>query len=149
MRSDGLNRYERYRLKDVDAYRKKKREWAKTPEQRKKRCEYQQRWRDANRVRYNALMREVHGRHRDQYNKSNRNRYYLGKYGITAAARDALVKNGTCEICGNAGALHIDHDHNTKASWRGLLCMVCNTHCGWVERVGLAAITKYLAKGAS
>lgn len=39
----------RYRAKDVDAYRKRKRELAKTPKHRRKRKEYARLWRKANR----------------------------------------------------------------------------------------------------
>lgn len=37
--------------------------------------------------------------------------------------------DGRCAICGRAGALVVDHDHDTGAI-RGLLCRNCNTGLG-------------------
>lgn len=45
---DGLDKSQRYRLKDVEAYRDKKNAYAKTPEQKAKRTEYMKKWREAN-----------------------------------------------------------------------------------------------------
>lgn len=43
---DGLTNSQRTRLKNLDAYRKRKREWAKTPSQKEYRKAYAKRWRD-------------------------------------------------------------------------------------------------------
>lgn len=43
--NDGLTRWQRYRLKDVEAYRKRKREYAKTPKERAYRRNYMRVWR--------------------------------------------------------------------------------------------------------
>jgi hypothetical protein len=69
--------------------------------------------------------------------------YYQGKYGITMEQRDALM-DGTCPICMKRPKAHVDHDHET-GSVRGGLCMTCNTALGWVEEVGLDAISRYLS----
>ena len=41
---DGLTRCQRYRLKDIEAYRKRKREYAQTPIEREKRRIYMKKW---------------------------------------------------------------------------------------------------------
>ncbi len=43
--NDGLNKWQRYRLKDLEGYRKLKREYAQSPEQRDKRAAYQRKYR--------------------------------------------------------------------------------------------------------
>ena len=68
--------------------------------------------------------------------------YYKTKYGLTPQERDAILE-GTCPICLKRPCTHIDHDHKTGLV-RGGLCMTCNTHVGWLEDVGLAAVKRYL-----
>lgn len=71
MKNDGLTKHQRYRLKDLDAYRKRKREYAKTPAQREKRRAYQRLWyaknaearqghkpRQSREVRFNSKIRK-------------------------------------------------------------------------------------------
>ena len=41
---DRLSKWQRYRLKDIERYRKKKREYARTPEQKAKRAAYSVEW---------------------------------------------------------------------------------------------------------
>jgi group I intron endonuclease len=55
---DGLTNVQRARLKDVEAYRKRKREWAKTPAEKEKRRLYMIEWRNKNREEYNRKCRE-------------------------------------------------------------------------------------------
>lgn len=45
---DGLTKWQRYRLRDVDAYRKRKREYAQTPIEREKRRIYMKKWQQRN-----------------------------------------------------------------------------------------------------
>jgi len=44
-----LTKDQKYRLKNLDSYRKRKREYVKTPEQREKRRQYMRLWREKNR----------------------------------------------------------------------------------------------------
>lgn len=62
--NDGLTGWERHRLKNLDAYRKRKREYARTPEQRARRVAYGRLWREKNREKYNAWAREYHKKRR-------------------------------------------------------------------------------------
>lgn len=73
----------RYRAKDVEAYRAKKAEYAKTPEQREKRRLYMQEWREKNRERHNELARQSHERNKHKHVMRNRNYFLKRKYGIT------------------------------------------------------------------
>lgn len=64
----------------------------------------------------------------------------LKKFGITEEEYEALLKrqNGVCAICKGPPdtrwkRLAVDHDHVTREV-RGLLCMVCNTMLGRLER---------------
>jgi len=59
------------------------------------------------------------------------------------------AQHNCCAICQKALArradgktqFHVDHDHATRRV-RGLLCMSCNTHLGWLERFE-SVIQKY------
>ena len=51
------------------------------------------------------------------------------KYGISLVQAEALLGVPRCEICGSAGILHTDHDHQTHRV-RGRLCMRCNRAMG-------------------
>lgn len=137
-----MDKYQKYRLKDLEGYRKRKREWAKTLEQREKRRLWQAAWREANREKYNAMAREYHRQRRTlpEY-KARRDRYYMQtKYGITPDDYDRMLEQQgwVCAICGSPPPpskrrLHIDHDHET-GKVRGLLCTRCNTALGWFEK---------------
>jgi len=143
--SDGLTKTQRYRLKDVEAYRKHKREYAKTPEERERRRLYQAKWRKENRDHYNAWAREYH--HKNKEHWKSRQRWYRIKftYNITEEEYQKMLdeQNGVCKICGNlptehgknkmSKVLHIDHDHKT-GEIRGLLCSRCNGALGWYEK---------------
>jgi hypothetical protein len=70
-------------------------------------------------------------------------RAYKRLYGITIADYDRMFdeQNGLCAVCGSDKALgrgrrfHVDHDHIT-GKVRGLLCHLCNTAIGRIERYG-------------
>lgn len=51
------------------------------------------------------------------------------RYGITPAQAREMNPAGTCQICGAAVALVIDHCHDTGAV-RGLICSPCNVGVG-------------------
>ncbi len=152
--NDGLTRTERYRLKDIDGYRKRKREYARTPEEKRKRVEYMRIWREKNRVRHNETARQSYKRNKHKHAHKTRERHLINTYGITEKTFQEMLKaqNNSCKICGRlnedcsrAGArLHIDHDHHTKKV-RGLLCMRCNTALGWYENNSIK-ILKYLKR---
>ena len=65
------------------------------------------------------------------------------KYGLTIEQAEEL-RTQSCEICGEkAKRMVIDHDHNTKGTYRGVLCQQCNTRLGWFEK-NQEIITSYL-----
>lgn len=86
-------------------------------------------------------------------------RYYWGKlthfYKLTPESYKVLLSRakGCCEICGNAGTLNIDHDHNAEEMVvRGLLCRSCNNQLGLYERLTperVQQIEMYLNRGRS
>lgn len=63
--------------------------------------------------------------------KSSRHYHLYRRYGFGADEVQALIdrQNGTCPICREAPAVHVDHDHVTLAA-RGVLCPDCNTGMG-------------------
>jgi hypothetical protein len=138
-KTDGLTKSQRYRLKDVMAYRKLKAEYARTPAERAKRVAYMRIWREKNRERHNELARQSHQRNKHKHVDRNRSLALVAKFGITLSDKQAMVdaQNGLCAIC--AGAFktsrdrHVDHCHSSNAI-RGILCHVCNTRLGWYER---------------
>jgi len=125
----------------VDAYRAKKAEFARTPEQRETRRLYMQKWREANREKHNAYARQSHHKHKHKHIERNWNGHLKRLYGVTAADHAALLikQNGRCAICGTdkpgavAKRFHLDHCHETKKV-RGLLCVACNTSLGVLEK---------------
>jgi hypothetical protein len=142
---DGLTKDQRYRLKDLDAYRNHKREYAKTPEQREKRRLYQSKWREVNREKYNEWARVYHHKNKTKWDSRRRWWVIKSKYHITEEDYQKMfeAQNGVCKICGNppyehaknkmSKVLHIDHDHVT-GKIRGLLCSRCNGALGWYEK---------------
>ena len=150
MKLTAAERSSRYRLKDVDAYRKKKREYARTPDERKKRVEYMRIWRANNRERHNQLCRESHQRNKHKHVAWRENYHLMRNYGITSAQKKALVdsQEGKCAICKSfltkTTKTHLDHCHATGMV-RGILCTRCNTHLGWHERYNIEAAA-YLSK---
>jgi hypothetical protein len=138
MGMSSAERSARYRAKDVDAYRAKKAEYARSPEERKKRTEYMRVWREQNRERHNELARQSRTRHRTACNERSRLAHYVTKYGITWDEKQAMViaQGNKCLICletfKSSRATHVDHCHASGAV-RGILCHVCNTKLGWYE----------------
>lgn len=146
---DGLNKFERYRLKDIEGYRKRKREWAKTAEQRKKRTEYMRKWREKNREKHNEQARLSHHRNKHKYVNARRDSHLRRSFGITLKEKEAMLANqgGICLICSreldiSSRVTHVDHDHET-GQIRGILCSMCNTKLGWYE-TNKESINKYL-----
>ena len=142
--NDGLTKHQRYRLSDLDGYRKMKREYARTPEERRKRIEYNRIWRSKNRERYNALAREYHSKHKDEYaDHALRKAYGIG---LPEYNRMLAEQDGKCWLCGappNGKRLHVDHNHTTL-SVRKLLCSSCNLAIAVAEKVGIDKIEQYL-----
>lgn len=147
---DGLTKTERHRLKDIEAYRKKKRDFARTPEERKKRVAYMCKWREKNRERHNELARQSHKRNGHKHRDRNMNYHLQRSFGITLDEKRAMVasQDGKCLIClepfTSPRATHVDHCHSTKRV-RGILCHRCNTKLGWFERYS-DIIQSYLEK---
>jgi hypothetical protein len=139
--NDGLTKSERYRLKDLDAYRQLKREYAKTPEQRAKRTAYMREWRaiEENREKNSFYAKRWREENLQRFRTASRARYFLKTHGMTVEDRDRLVakQGGKCAICRKAFAsnrtTHVDHCHN-GGGMRGILCFACNTRLGWYER---------------
>jgi len=146
MIDDGLNKWQRYRLKDLDSYRARKAAYARTPSEREKRRILQQKWRDKNRAHYNEWARKNHQKNRARIIPRLRQHYHQSRYGLSTEEALALKLKSPCGICGQRKSkMFIDHDHKVKTpSYRGVLCFTCNTHLGWFESVGLTRIQKYL-----
>jgi len=137
---DGLTKDQRHRLKDLDAYRAKRRE-------------QQKRWREANPEKHREISRESYRRHgnSDKWRATRRERHLIKNYGITSEQLQAMIASqaGRCAICSvefrslEKRAVHVDHCHQTGAV-RGVLCHSCNTKLGWYERM-FDRIAAYLA----
>lgn len=151
---DGLKSWERYRLKDIEAYRRRKRDYARTNEEQVKyRREYMRMWTEKNREKYNKWAREYHQKNKWKYDtpefKRRMRSYHLNRtFGITLEDYENLLtkQNNVCAICQQSKLLkrklNIDHDHNT-GKIRGLLCTSCNGKLGWYEQ-NKKNIEKYL-----
>lgn len=69
----------------------------------------------------------------------DRNKHLKRKYGITVEQYNEMLRNqnGTCKICNRACKtgkfLAVDHCHKT-GKVRGLLCALCNTNLGRIEK---------------
>lgn len=148
--NDGLTKSQRYRLKDLAGYRKRKAAYARTPEERRKRTEYMRAWREKNRDRHNRLARESHQRNKHKHVDKQRENVLIRSFNMTLADYSAFLENqrGVCAICGQHKVaqkkqrMHVDHCHETGVV-RGILCHVCNTHLGWFEKY-LQSINAYL-----
>ena len=143
-----MNKYLKYRLKDVEGYRKRKAAWARTPEQRKIRTAYMREWREKNRAQHNKLARESHQRNKHKHVERNRNHMLVVTYGITTFQKLEMIRaqEGHCKICRkefvDSRRTHVDHCHETNKI-RGILCVSCNTRLGWYEKYA-ADIVNYL-----
>ncbi len=130
----------RYRAKDVDAYREKKRIYASTPEQKLKRTEYMKEYRKANRERTNAQAKKSHDNSLiTRSYEYRRNSQLKAVYGITLDDYNKMLieQEGKCLICGidnprGTKAWHVDHCH-VSGKVRGLLCNYCNPRLGFYE----------------
>lgn len=96
-----------------------------------------------NRVRYLAG--------RERLLEKSRWRHIKRKYGLTKDQYMALLEaqGGVCAICHQPDPrgiqLSVDHDHKTLRV-RGLLCLPCNRHVGYFEKLGVD-IVAYLKGG--
>jgi hypothetical protein len=128
----------RYRAKDVEAYRERKREYARTPEQRAVRTAYMRVWRDKNREKHNAWSREYHQKNKEKVRASNR-RQNLARYGLTEKewTTKLRMQRNRCGLCRepfkSQRTTHVDHCHKT-GKIRMLLCSRCNGALGWFEK---------------
>lgn len=142
MSKENPTKYDKYRLKDVEGYRQKKREWAKTPDQKEKRKEYMRLWREKNREKHNKQAQESHQRNKHKHVDKVRDLHLKVNYGITQLdyLRMLEEQDGKCKICScidfgdkRNRHFHVDHSHET-GKVRGLLCSRCNTKLGWYEK---------------
>jgi hypothetical protein len=148
-----MDKHQRYRLKNLTEYRARKREYAKTDDQREKRRLYMQRWRAKNREKSNLARKDYHARNRAAVNEKQKIRHLQSKYGLTYEMYEAMVvaQEGKCKLCGNVPAessrrgLHVDHSHVT-GKVRALLCFSCNTILGRIESVGIEKFQSYLTE---
>jgi hypothetical protein len=114
------------------------------------------RYRDPERkARRDAIAKQWKAEHPEEARRINLKGMLKFHYGMTLEQYDALLEeqDGLCAICGKAPKnggqrLYVDHDHDTGAI-RGLLCVGCNVHLGWLEAPGiLAAALIYLGQQA-
>jgi recombination endonuclease VII len=117
-----------------------------TPEQKARAHEANKRWKERNPKKSAAYKHAHYVARRERYLGMERERAYLKRYGISIADYEAMLakQGGRCAICqadkaGKKGQFFaVDHCHKTAAV-RGLLCVNCNVHLGWLERHGAAA----------
>lgn len=103
-----------------------------------------QKWRENNRDKYNADMRD--------YNKKHYERLRIQRYDLSHEDYKKMLKaqNNQCAICGKLSngnrPLAVDHDHeNNKV--RGLLCYNCNRGMHFIDDKDLLKkMIKYKAK---
>ena len=124
----------------TEAYRKRKRDWAKTESQKEKRKIYMRSWREKNRAKHNETARKSHERNKHKHIGKARIYWLMSRYNMTEEQYKQMLLNQSnkCLICGKehentTKGLHVDHDHNTNII-RGLLCSKCNTALGWYEK---------------
>lgn len=137
---DGLTKDQRFRLKNVEAYRSRKAAYARTPEERAKRTVYMRSWRAKNRERHNELARQSHQRNKHKHIAKAREYHLKIKFNISPEQyNEMLSRQGfCCAICCKQQSqekrrFHVDHCHKTGRI-RAILCAVCNSHLGWYEK---------------
>ena len=147
-----LTKYDRYRLKDLEGYRKKKREWAKNPDQKEKRKLYMRIWRKNNPEKHREFSRNRYKKigQTKEYKEHVRRRRIKWLYGLSYEDYELMLKKseGKCLICKDVPKqrrlIHIDHDHS-NGKVRGVLCSRCNGQLGWYEKYK-EQIINYLKK---
>jgi len=129
----------RYRAKNVEAYRKRKRELARTPHHKKVRAAYMRRWRKKQgRAHTDWTIAYNVARRKSQTPDERHDEYLRWRYGITYKQYKKMLRaqGYRCAICrckGTDRRWHVDHCH-TKKFIRGLLCSRCNGQFGWFEK---------------
>lgn len=102
----------------------------------------------------NKAHNKYREKHKERFNKLNRNRVLKNKYGIDQEDYDVMLKEQdyVCAICGggqinNYVNFSVDHCHNT-GKVRGLLCQTCNQGLGLFKEniITIQNAIKYLEK---
>lgn len=141
-----------YRARDIEGYRARKRAYAKTPEQRKKRTEYMRKYSAKHREKMNELARQSHRRAYRRRTPEQRHAEHIWRtYRLTREQFFAILaeQKGLCLICKidkprGSKNWHVDHCHATGRI-RGLLCNMCNPRLGWYETYA-TQIREYLSQ---
>lgn len=127
-------------VKNIEKYRERKRDWAKTESQKKYRREYMRIWREKNRDKHNETARKSHEKNKYKHIGKSRIYWLMSRYNMTENdyKKMLLSQKNKCLICGKnhddtTKGLNIDHNHNT-GKIRGLLCSKCNGSLGWYEK---------------
>lgn len=104
-------------------------------------------WRNANREHVRAKYHEWKRKNPKRHWEIHRNGHLKRHFGITLEQYERMVKQqkGRCKICRKKTkrTLAVDHCHKTKKV-RGLLCDFCNRSLGFVDKMGLKKIVRYL-----
>lgn len=119
-----------------------------------RRREQNRKWREENYSAYQQIKKRAAKRHKEKRVKAVKsNPHYFRDqrlarhFGMELGDYDKMLtaQNGVCAICKKpplTKPLNVDHCHKS-GKVRGLLCVKCNTHLGFVEK-HLGAITSYL-----
>lgn len=131
--------------------------------------EYHSRWYQENKDELNKRTKEWRDANPEECRKLHIKRRFRN-YGVTQAWYEAMLaeQNGKCAICGSIdpkgpwNTFHVDHNHSCcnrgchacDNCRRGLLCSVCNTRLGILEkddwvRKAKVYLKKYARKDAS
>jgi hypothetical protein len=137
--NDGLNKHQRYKLKNLEKYREQKRNLTKQENHKEKRREYQRKWRAKNREHHNELCRISHNKNSHKHVDKRREDRLKNNYNLTVLEYESILKsqNDCCKICKKHKSkwkrnLSVDHCHKT-GKIRGILCTKCNTSLAWFE----------------
>ncbi len=141
----------RYRAKDVDAYRARKRELAKTPYQREVRKLYMRRYRGKKKVPGAKPGKRPSRPYKGRTPEYKADQRLRSIYGITLEQKKQMLadQGGVCAVCKppdpkSKNGWHVDHCHTT-GKIRGILCNGCNPRLGWYEQYSEGIVT-YLEK---
>jgi len=96
----------------------------------------------------NAKQKESRVRHMTPEQKKKY--HYMARYRMTPqqVAEMLASQGGVCAACSRPPMrMCVDHNHATKKI-RGILCHRCNIGIGFVEAIGLGAVSKYLQRSA-